>query len=128
MEGVKLSVSVRKPISGDDLIKVLRSLIPKANLASKDIMNKEGSGIGTFFTIHYPEFGPDLMMTISVGNPSEAVICTNVKYEDIWVEVIKPDETSMKDFKRALNSPDRDIVTLCQNVRDGYQKSLEYVL
>jgi len=126
MDALKLTVSVRKPIRGKELERVLRAIIPAENLTCIEQQDQGGVVIGKNFRIHYPEFGAHLIMTVSVGKTPKPLICANKSYKAIWVEVTKLPGIKQEDFLKDLNGP-RDIVSQCQNIRDGLEKALSYI-
>lgn len=126
MDALKLSVPVRGPIAGAELGRKLKSIILPENLSYSEKRNKSGSALGKFFMIHYSEFGPYIVMTLSVGEPAEAVICDEELYDKIWIEVTKLPGVKQEDFLKDLNGP-RDIVSQCQNVRDACEKAFAYI-
>ena len=126
MKALKLPVPVRNPIPGAELQRTVKSIILPENLSCSEKMNRAGSALGKNFIIHYSEFGPYIVMTVSVGEPAEAVICENESYDTIWIEVTKLPGIKQEDFLKDLNGP-RDIVSQCQSVRDALEKGLAYV-
>jgi len=128
VDTLKLTVSVRKPIRGKELERVLKAIIPSENLTIIEEQDHDHGDvvIGKNFRIHYPEFGPHIVMTVSVDKSPKVLICANKSYKAIWIEVIKLPGIKEEDFHKDLNGP-RDILTQCQNVRDTLEKALAYV-